>query len=55
LRLFVRRQRGYRRVMDRLFTLTALSWIYRLFHARHRRALPKFLRKTAMGVDSLFR
>jgi hypothetical protein len=55
LHLFVRRQRGYRRVVDHVFTLTALSWIYRLFHVHHRRALPKFLRKTAMGVDSLFR
>lgn len=55
LRLLVRRQRGYRRVMDRMFTLHALSWIYRLFRVRHREALPKYLRKTAMGVDSLFR
>jgi hypothetical protein len=55
LRLLVRRQRGYRTVLDRLFTLRALSWFYRLFRVRHREALPKFLRKSAMGVDSLFR
>jgi len=55
LRLLVRRQRGYRQVLDRLLTLNALSWIYRFFRVRHREALPKFLRKTAMGVDTLFR
>ena len=52
-RLLIRDQRGYRRVLDRVFTLHVLSWIYRLFHARHRKALPKFMRKSAMGVDSL--
>jgi len=51
----LRRQRGYRRVLDRVFTLHVLSWIYRLFQVRHRKAMPKFMRKTAMGVDSLFR
>jgi hypothetical protein len=53
--LLLRRQRGYRRVLDRVFTLHVLSWIYRLFQVRHRKAMPKFMRKTAMGVDSLFR
>ncbi|MGB8166390.1 MAG: hypothetical protein WCF18_02795 [Chthoniobacteraceae bacterium] len=53
--LLIRQQRGYRRVLDRLFTLHVLSWIFRLFHVRHREALPKFMRKSAMGVDSLFR
>ncbi|MGH8048006.1 MAG: hypothetical protein ACREKL_12260 [Chthoniobacterales bacterium] len=51
----MRRQRGYRRVLDRLFTLNVLSWTYRPFRVRHRKVLPKFLRKTAMGIDSLFR
>ncbi|MEP6673205.1 MAG: hypothetical protein ABJF10_28910 [Chthoniobacter sp.] len=54
-RLLIRRQRGYRHVLDRVFTLHVLSWIYRLFQVRHRKAMPKFMRKTAMGVDSLFR
>ncbi len=54
-RLLIRRQRGYRYVLDRVFTLHVLSWIYRLFQVRHRKAMPKFMRKTAMGVDSLFR
>ncbi len=53
--LLIRRQRGYRQVLDRLFTLTTLSWIYRFFHVRHRRAMPKFLRKSAMGVDAVLR
>ncbi|HEY5953692.1 MAG TPA: hypothetical protein VIT18_04960 [Terrimicrobiaceae bacterium] len=55
LGLLVRRHRGYRHVLDRLFTLNALSWIYFLFRVRHQETLPKFLRKTAMGLDSLFR
>ncbi len=53
--LFIRRQRGYRRVLDRMFTLTTLSWIYRLFRTRHSQAIPKFLRKSAMGVDAVLR
>lgn len=55
LGLVVRRHRGYRHVLDRLFTLNVLSWIYFLLRSRHQKALPKFLRKTAMGIDSLFR
>jgi hypothetical protein len=55
LGLVVRRHRGYRYVLDRLFTLNVLSWVYFLLRSRHQKALPKFLRKTAMGVDSLFR
>jgi hypothetical protein len=55
LALVVRRQRGYRTVLDHLFTLRVLAWIYRLFRARHEKALPKLARKTAMGVDALFR
>lgn len=55
LRLLVRQQRGYRTVLDRLFTIHILSWIYRFFHTRHRKALPKMMRKTAMGVDTLFK
>jgi hypothetical protein len=38
-----------------LFTLRVLARIYRLFRARHEKALPKLTRKTAMGVDALFR
>lgn len=54
-RLLVRRKRGYRAVLDHFFTLRVLSWIYRLFRTRNEKALPKLARKTAMGVDALFR
>lgn len=53
--LLIRRRRGYRNVLDHLFTLRVLSWIYWLFRVRHQKALPKIVRKTAMGVDALFR
>lgn len=55
LALVLRRQRGYRTVLDHLFTLRVLSWTYRLFRARHEEKLPELARKTAMGVDTLFR
>jgi len=55
LALVIRRQRGYRTVLDHLITLRVLAWIYRLFRATHPKALPKIARKTAMGVDALFR
>lgn len=55
LALVLRRQRGYRPLLDHLFTLRVLSWAYRLFRARNEKALPKLARKTAMGVDALFR
>lgn len=53
--LVVRRQRGYRAVLDHFFTLRVLSWTWRLFRARNEKSLPKLARKTAMGVDALFR
>ncbi|MBE2215556.1 MAG: hypothetical protein IAE82_16915 [Opitutaceae bacterium] len=53
--LLIRRQRGYRTVLDHLLTLRVLSWIYRLFRVSRGKSLPKFIRKTAMGVDALFR
>lgn len=53
--LLVRRKRGYRAVLDHLFTLRVLSWAWRLLRSRNEKALPKLARKTAMGVDALFR
>jgi len=53
--IVVRRQRGYRTVLDHIITLRVLAWIYRLFRARYEKSLPKLARKTAMGVDALFR
>lgn len=55
LALVLRRRRGYRPVLDHLITLRILSWIYRLFRSRNDKFLPKLARKTAMGVDALFR
>jgi len=53
--LLVRRKRGYRAVLDHFFTLRLLSWTWRLLRSRNEKALPKLARKTAMGVDALFR
>jgi len=53
--LLVRRKRGYRAVLDHFFTLRVLSWAWRLLRSRNEKALPKLARKTAMGVDALFR
>ena len=55
LRIVLRRRRGYRTVLDRLFTLTILSWSYRLITRQNPKALPKTLRKSAMGVDAVIR
>ncbi len=51
--LLLRRRRGYR-LIDRIFTLNLLSFAYRLFRHRHRDALPKFVRNSAMGIDTIF-
>ena len=55
LLMVVRRKRGYRTVLDHLFTIRVLAWTWWLFRKRTRKALPKIARKTAMGVDALFR
>lgn len=52
--LLLRRQRGYR-LIDHVFTLNLLGFIFRLFRPGKSKAVPKFLRKSAMGVDALFR
>lgn len=54
LRLLLRKKRGYR-VIDRLFTLHLLGFAYRLFRPRDPKRMPKFLRKSAMGIDTLFK
>lgn len=53
-RLLLRRQRGYR-VVDRVLLLYLTGLAYRLFHRRDPSKMPKFLRKSAMGVDTLFK
>lgn len=52
--LLLRRKRGYRMV-DRIFTLNLLGLVFRVFRPRRKEAMPKFLRKSAMGVETLFR
>jgi hypothetical protein len=54
-KLLLRRQRGYRPVMDHIFTLNLLSILYRLFRHRSQEALPETMRNSAMGVDSVFK
>lgn len=53
-RLFVRNKRGYR-VVDHIVTLQLLGVVYRLFNKRYQKHMPKFMRKSAMGVDALFK
>ena len=52
--LFLRRQRGYR-VIDHILTLNLLGLVFRLFRPGKSKLVPKFLRKSAMGVEALFR
>lgn len=54
LRLFMRKQRGYR-IIDHLILLRLLSIGYWLARRAHPRMIPKFARKSAMGVDVIFR
>ena len=52
--LLLRRKRGYRWV-DRVFTLYLSGIVFRALRPRDPAAMPKFLRKSAMGVDVLFK
>jgi hypothetical protein len=52
--VLLRRKRGYR-LIDHVFTLRLLGLAFRIFRPRDKRAMPKFLRKSAMGVDALFK
>lgn len=52
--LLLRKQRGYRWV-DRVFTLHVLGFLFHMFRRRDPKAVPKFLRKSAMGIDVLFK
>lgn len=52
--LLLRRKRGYR-LIDRVFTLSLLGFVFRAFHPRSQQYMPKFLRKSAMGVEALFK
>jgi len=52
--LLLRKRRGYR-LIDRLLTLWLLGALYRLLRPAARRSIPKFLRKSAMGIDSVLK
>ena len=52
--LLLRKKRGYR-LIDHVFTLHLLSFAFRIFRKRRPQSLPKFLRNSAMGIDTLFR
>lgn len=52
--LLLRRRRGYR-LIDHVFTLNLLGHLFRWVKPRRKEDMPKFLRKSAMGVDSLFK
>lgn len=52
--VLLRRQRGYR-VFDHVFTLNLLGMVFRVFRPRKKQSIPKFLRKSAMGIETLFR
>ncbi|MEO5713205.1 MAG: hypothetical protein ABIT37_06925 [Luteolibacter sp.] len=52
--ILLRRKRGYR-MIDRVFTLGLLGHVFRLFRPRNPESMPKFMRKSAMGVDVLFK
>ena len=50
LAILLRRERGYR-LVDQVFTVHLLSLVYRLVKKRRTKLIPKFARKSAMGVD----
>lgn len=54
LRISLRNRRGYR-VLDYLLTLHFLSIVYRLITKTRPEIIPKFARKSAMGIDTIFR
>ncbi|MFU8781295.1 MAG: hypothetical protein ACNA71_09795 [Kiritimatiellia bacterium] len=53
-RLLVREQRGYR-LLDSIITLRLLAILYPMLGSLRQRMLPKFARKQAMGIDSVFK
>ena len=53
--ILLRRRRGYRLLLDRLITLRLAGVAWRALRPRDPAAMPKFLRKSAMGVDALFK
>ena len=54
LKILFREQRGYR-LIDRVFTIHILSWLYPVMKRMGVNFLPAFSQKQAMGIDSLFK
>lgn len=54
VRVLIRKQRGYR-WLDKIFILRLAGFAYRTLRPRDPAKMPKFLRKSAMGVDVLFK
>ena len=54
LKTLTRRQRGYR-VIDHVVTLRVLSLAYRMLRKRRPHWIPKVARRSAMGIDVVFR
>lgn len=52
--ILLRRRRGYR-IVDHLFTLHLLSVVYRFVRRTRTSLIPEFARKSAMGIDTIFR
>ncbi|MBL9117557.1 MAG: hypothetical protein JNJ83_21305 [Verrucomicrobiaceae bacterium] len=52
--VFFRRVRGYR-VLDHLVTLRLLSYVYRLISRHRPEWVPEFARKSAMGLETVFK
>ena len=53
LAIALRQRRGYR-LVDNLFTLHLLSLVYHAFKRARPDWIPKFARKSAMGIDTIF-
>ena len=53
-KFLLRRQRGYR-LLDQLFVIHLLSMIYHWVSRSRSEWIPKFAKKSAMGIDTIFR
>lgn len=54
LKYCLRQRHGYR-LVDRLFFIRLLSLAYRIVKRARPKLMPKFARKSAMGIDAIFR
>ena len=54
LAIALRRRQGYR-LLDQVFTIHFLALVYRAIRSSRAKWIPKFARKNAMGIDTIFR